>query len=133
MVMDTKPTSILKPRATTASTTRPAMVTSCGIRCERSLVAATPSPAGSRGPYMPEPKPLKATSVPALAPTLTDIRASAACSTKWPTREDSSARPPRTTKSTTAMTRLKIRLVRNSAVGLKARSVLAMMPLTVTP
>ena len=81
---------------------------------------------------MPEPNPLKATS-PALAPTLTAIRASAACSTKWPTREDSSARPPSTTNSTSAIRVLKMRLVRNSAVGLKAKSVLARMPLTVTP
>ena len=81
---------------------------------------------------MPEPKPLNGTS-PALVPTLTDIRASAACSTKWLTLEDKRARPPRTMNSTRAITRLKMRLLRKSAVGLKSRSVLARMPLTVTP
>ena len=74
-------------------------------------------PAGSRGPYMPEPKPLKGDAGRALAPTLTDIRASAACSTKWPHREDSRALPPRTMNSTRAMTRLKMRLLRKSRHG----------------
>jgi hypothetical protein len=81
---------------------------------------------------MSEPEPCRVTPA-ARAPTLTAIRDSAACSTNRPVLVASSLLPPRTTKSTAAMARLKMKLARKIAMGLASRLVLAMMPLTVTP
>jgi hypothetical protein len=86
------------------------------------------TPAGE----MSEPEPCSVTPA-ARAPTLTDIRFSAACSTMRPAFVERNLLPPRTRDSTTAMARLKTKLARKIAMGLASRSVLAMMPLTVTP
>ena len=81
---------------------------------------------------MSEPEPCRVTPA-ARAPTLTDMRFSAACSTRRPPAVDSSLLPPRTMNRTSAMARLKMKLARKIAMGLASSSVLAMMPLTVTP